>query len=156
MERYYRGQSEHLGIDKHTPDSYRLVMFEDEVAYPKENVKMMLYKGHMDGANKLVLTEGLRVPIADPFGINETTVFLATSGSKFHQLPEQIKIHTQQSTHDAKFPGTTRLNPSAEEKEKLEKQFNLASLVDKAADVQLASNAALPSKQQAVGAGRNA
>jgi len=129
-----------LGIDASTADDYRLVTFTNDTG------QVMLFKGHMDGDKKLVLTDSIAFP-ETPDKIHELFQ------SKFKPLLKPIEVQIEKSTVTS---GGMKLDVSADEQRKLEMQTTLAAAIHKSGDVQLASNARLPGKPQANGAGLNA
>lgn len=132
--------SNRLGIDASTADNYRLVTFTNDTG------QVMLFKGHMDGDKKLVLTDSIAFP-ETPDKIHELFQ------SKFKPLLKPIEVQIEKSTVTS---GGMKLDVSADEQRKLEMQTTLAAAIHKSGDVQLASNARLPGKPQATGAGLNA
>ena len=132
--------SKRLGIDASTADNYRLVTFTNDAG------QVMLFKGHMDGDKKLVLTDSIAFP-ETPDKIHELFQ------SKFKALLKPIEVQIEKSTVTS---GGMKLDVSADEQRKLEMQTTLAAAIHKSGDVQLASNARLPGKPQATGAGLNA
>lgn len=132
--------SKRLGIDASTADDYRLVTFTNDTG------QVMLFKGHMDGDKKLVLTDSIAFP-ETPDKIHE--LFQST----FKPLLKPIEVQIEKSTVTS---GGMKLDVSADEQRKLEMQTTLAAAIHKSGDVQLASNARLPGKPQATGAGLNA
>lgn len=131
--------SKRLGIDSSTSDDYRLVTYTNDAG------QVMLFKGHMDGDKKLVLTDSIAFPNT-PDKIHELFQ------SNFKPLPKPIEVQIEKSTVS---PDGTKLDISPDEQKKLETQATLAAAIHKSGDVQLASNARLPGKQQTTGAGLN-
>ena len=132
--------SKKLGIDGNTPENYRFV------SYTNESGQQLLFKGHMDGDKKLVLTDSL----AAPETASQVHQFFQSS---FKPLPKPIEVQIEKAT----VAGVgTKLDLSPDERRKLETQSAFASAIQKSGDVQLTSNARLPGKPQATGPGLNA
>lgn len=131
--------SKRLGIDASTSDDYRLVTYANDAG------QVMLFKGHMDGDKKLVLTDSIAFP-ESPDKIRQLFQ------SDFKPLPKPIEVQIEKSTVTS---DGTKLEVAPDEQKKLEMQTTLAAAIHKSGDVQLASNARLPGKQQTSGAGLN-
>lgn len=125
-----------MGIDANTPDNYRLVAYQNEMG------QEILFRGHMDGDKKLVLTDSLPMP-ETPGQVHQ---FFQSS---FKALPKPIEVSIEKSTVNQ--DGSISFELSPQEQTKLQTQATFASLVHKADGVQLTSNAALPGKPQTTG-----
>jgi hypothetical protein len=131
--------SKKLGVDASTSDDYRFVTYTNDAG------QMTYFKGHMEGDKKLVLTDSLAAPESP-----EQVHSFVQSG--FKPLPKPIEIQIEKS---AAGGAGTKLEISPDEQKKLETQTTLAAAIHKSGEVQLASNARLPGKQQVTGAGLN-
>lgn len=131
--------SKKLGVDASTSDDYRFVTYTNAAG------QMTYFKGHMEGDKKLVLTDSLAAP-ENPEQVHS----FVQSG--FKPLPKPIEIQIEKSTAGG---AGTKLEISPDEQKKLETQTTLAAAIHKSGEVQLASNARLPGKQQVTGAGLN-
>jgi len=120
-----------LGVDASTSDDYRLVTYTNDAG------QVMLFKGHMDGDKKLVLTDSIAFPDS-PDKIRQLLQ------SDFKPLPKPIEVQIEKSTVT---PDGVKLDITPDEQKKLETQSTLAAAIQKSGDVQLASNARLPGKQ---------
>jgi len=120
-----------LGIDASTSDDYRLVTYTNDAG------QVMLFKGHMDGDKKLVLTDSIAFP-------DSPDKILQVFQSDFKPLPKPIEVQIEKSTVT---PDGVKLDITPDEQKKLETQSTLAAAIQKSGDVQLASNARLPGKQ---------
>lgn len=137
-----------LGVGGKTAETYRLV------AYHNGPGNTVFFKGHMDGDNKLVLTESF-VPSAPDLQTAASELLVQPS---FKRLPKPIEVQAEKTTAtnlekdgSIKF---TEFELSPAEKQKLETQATFVSLAHQAEHVQLAvSNTRLPNKQQTTGPG---
>ena len=120
-----------LGVDASTSDDYRLVTYTNDAG------QVMLFKGHMDGDKKLVLTDSIAFP-------DSPDKILQVFQSDFKPLPKPIEVQIEKSTVT---PDGVKLDITPDEQKKLETQSTLAAAIQKSGDVQLASNARLPGKQ---------
>ena len=129
-----------LGVDASTSDDYRLVTYTNDAG------QVMLFKGHMDGDKKLVLTDSIAFPDS-PDKIRQLLQ------SDFKPLPKPIEVQIEKSTVT---PDGVKMDLAPDEQKKLETQSTFAAAIQKSGGIELASNARLPNKPQATGAGLNA
>ena len=129
-----------LGIDASTSDDYRLATYTNDAG------QVMLFKGHMDGDKKLVLTDSIAFP-------DSPDKILQVFQSDFKPLPKPIEVQIEKSTVT---PDGVKLDLAPDEQKKLETQSTFAAAIQKSGGIELASNARLPNKPQATGAGLNA
>ena len=129
-----------LGVDASTSDDYRLVTYTNDAG------QVMLFKGHMDGDKKLVLTDSIAFPDS-PDKIRQLLQ------SDFKPLPKPIEVQIEKSTVT---PDGVKLDLAPDEQKKLETQSTFAAAIQKSGAVELTSNVRLPNKAQATGAGLNA
>ena len=129
-----------LGVDASTSDDYRLVTYTNDAG------QVMLFKGHMDGDKKLVLTDSIAFP-------DSPDKILQVFQSDFKPLPKPIEVQIEKSTVT---PDGVKMDLAPDEQKKLETQSTFAAAIQKSGGIELASNARLPNKPQATGAGLNA
>ena len=129
-----------LGVDASTSDDYRLATYTNDAG------QVMLFKGHMDGDKKLVLTDSIAFP-------DSPDKILQVFQSDFKPLPKPIEVQIEKSTVT---PDGVKLDITPDEQKKLETQSTFAAAIQKSGGIELASNARLPNKPQATGAGLNA
>jgi len=132
--------SKKLGIDRNTPDNYRLV------GYTNDSGQKLLFKGHMEGDKKLVLTGSITLPDLD----NAANIpVLLQSSFKEVKPPIEVKI---EKSEPAK--GGQKLDILPEEQRKLESKAAFAMAIQKSGAVELTSNAKFPSAPKGVDVGR--
>lgn len=135
-----------LGINRETPESYRLMYYQD-------GVQTLFFKANMDDKGKVTLTEKLEVQNKADVGndkLSRGDIINALITKPFTKLPVPIQIENpgrpkpQMLEEDLETKGEV-LDLSEDAKKKLSMDIILSAAMQKSGDVQLAqSNAKLP------------
>jgi hypothetical protein len=132
-----------MGIDAGTSDKFRLVSYINEFG------QSFVFKGRMEGGNKLILTDGVvpndKLRDAEILMKRTEAVIYHLYKQSFKPLPKPIVISVDNldSRNGEEYLG---LLPA--EQMKLETQATFAKLIHQSENVQLASNDRLPVKKQ--------